>query len=62
MRNRNRILTERHRPRRCDHTGLTIPECSCPACWARMQAREDVRRVIDTGHHSMGYVIDAGIR
>jgi hypothetical protein len=33
-----------------------------PACWARMQAREDVRRVIDTAHHSMGYVIDAGIR
>jgi hypothetical protein len=51
-----------HTPRRCDQTGLTIPECSCPACWASMQAREDVRRVIETGHHSMGYVIDAGLR
>jgi hypothetical protein len=64
MRNRSSITdgSSRHEPKRCEQTGLTIPECSCPKCWARMQAREEVRRVVGTGSPAMGYVIDAGIR
>jgi hypothetical protein len=52
----------RHQPKRCGRTGLTIPECSCPICWARIQAREDVRRIIDTASNPGRHVIDAGIR
>jgi hypothetical protein len=48
-------------PRRCEQTGLTIPECSCPLCWARMQAREEVRRVITVRNDPPGHVIDAGL-
>jgi hypothetical protein len=40
---------QRPGPRHCEQTGLTIPECSCPVCWARMQAREDVRRIMNSG-------------
>jgi hypothetical protein len=25
----------------CSHTGLTVPECSCPACTERQVARAD---------------------
>jgi hypothetical protein len=49
-------------PKRCEHTGLTIPECSCPHCWARMQARERVRRVISARRDAVHHVVDAGIR
>jgi hypothetical protein len=52
----------RRQPKRCEHTGLTIPECSCPHCWARMQAREDVRRVISLDREPARHVIEAGIR
>jgi hypothetical protein len=52
----------RYEPKRCEQTGLTIPECSCPLCWARMQAREEVRRVITAGSYAPRHVIDAGIR
>jgi hypothetical protein len=62
MNTRSRIGNGRHEPVRCEQTGLTIPECSCPLCWARMQARENVRRIIDTRSRPMGHVIDAGIR
>jgi hypothetical protein len=59
---RNSFQTRsRFEPKRCEQTGLTIPECSCPLCWARMQAREDVRRVIDTASNPARHVIDAGI-
>jgi len=51
-----------HEPKRCEQTGLTIPECSCPMCWARMQARQDVRRIINPGSTPTRHVIDAGIR
>jgi hypothetical protein len=51
----------RRQPRRCEHTGLTIPECSYPHCWARMQAREDVRRVISPRRDAVHHVVDAGI-
>jgi hypothetical protein len=65
MRNASAIGTthsaSRHEPKRCEQTGLTIPECSCPQCWARMQAREEVRRVITNGSGPVGHVIDAGI-
>jgi hypothetical protein len=27
----------------CRHTGLTIPECSCPVCTQRLMARANVR-------------------
>jgi hypothetical protein len=26
------VLGEMDRPRRCPHTGLTIPQCSCRVC------------------------------
>jgi hypothetical protein len=56
MRNESAITYgSRHEPKRCEQTGLTIPECSCPACWARMQARQNARRVVETGNHSAGY-------
>jgi hypothetical protein len=54
--------TSRFEPKRCEQTRLTIPECSCPRCWARMQAREDVRRISDTASNPVRHVIDAGIR
>jgi hypothetical protein len=49
-------------PKRCEQTGLTIPECSCPHCWARMQAHEDVRRIISLDREPVRHVIEAGIR
>jgi hypothetical protein len=44
-----------------ERTGLTIPECSCPLCFARMRAGEEVRRIV---RHTTPtrHVIDAGIR
>jgi hypothetical protein len=51
----------RHHPPRCERTGLTIPECSCPLCWARIQAREEVRRIVTRGSTRARHVIDAGI-
>jgi hypothetical protein len=51
-----------HEPKRCEQTELTIPECSCPRCWARLQASEEVRHVIAEGGHPIRHVIDAGIR
>jgi hypothetical protein len=31
-------------PVTCEHTGLTIPECSCPACFEQLQARAAAAR------------------